>query len=394
MTFVFCTQAVQGGAWKRLVEAIEHLSGEGHRCHLIAYSNSDLRSIREKQNVFVHEVRVPDERRSSLRFAVHAYSVLRRIEFEKNKKIWCGSFSGNSGLALSLFKYTASRPVSVFSFRRGAQLEKLKMKLDKSGASEFTRKIKVLIHKVATKIQLKSSDILILQTEVGLEKVKDDYPNSIPQHVYVVPNNINAKWIDQRREDAEEVKPDVEDDQFHVCFVGRFKMEKKGVDTLLEAASLLWEDPIVFDLVGDGHDVGEARSYVRDHGLEKSVRFHGWMENPLRVMKAADLVVVPSRTDPLPNVALEALALGTPVIGSNVDGIPVMLNFDDLLFEAGDARRMAALIQRASTDSEHYEAISEKCQERASEYRFDWGKKFESIFAESPSEDTVVDSTV
>ncbi|MCS3632486.1 glycosyltransferase involved in cell wall biosynthesis [Salinibacter ruber] len=341
-----------------------------------------MSKIKKMSNASVHEVKIKNGYRSSLWFAWSVYSILRRIEFSDDEKVWVGSWSGNSGLAISFFKYTSTQRISAFSLRRGAQLKKLKMRLHRSNTIKIVKIIWVFIHKIITSTQLKSCDLLVTQTKGGLKEIREDYPNSIPERVAVLPNNINARWITEKRKAAEGMGAHAEGKEFRVSFVGRFEIEKKGVDTLLEAANLLRNNPIIFDLVGEGPDVEEARSYVRDHGLEGSVRFHGWMKNPLRVMKETDLVAVPSRTDPLPNVVLEAFAMDKPVIGSNVDGIAVMLGDSSLLFEPGNAERMASLIRHASMDQDFYERMKKKCQERASRYEFDWGKELEAIFIE------------
>lgn len=51
---------------------------------------------------------------------------------------------------------------------------------------------------------------------------------------------------------------------------------------------------------------------------------------------SVDLLVVPSKADPLPTVILEAMARGCLVIGSNIDGIPELLGNDELLFNVND----------------------------------------------------------
>lgn len=379
--FVICTHAVQGGAWKRLVEALRHLASE-YECHLITYSNPDLHELREFEGLTVHEIKVPHNERSTFRFARSTYAVLCDIEFPDDKTVWCGSFSGNSGLALSFYKLMTNRSFSIFSFRRGANLKRLKMRLGRDGSSVVHQFIGSAFHKFLTHVQLNFSDLLITQTGVGLRELQDDYPDSIPSRVAVLPNNVNTKWIERQRRNAEHSTFQFEDERFLVCFVGRIELKKKGVDTLLESIALLRDEPIAFDLVGSGPDLKEVKRFVNEHSLDDSVRLHGWMANPLSVMKQADLVVVPSRSDPLPNVVLEAFAMDKPVIGSNVDGIPIMLNHPSLLFEPGDGKQLASLIRQVQSDENYYEKIKRICCHRASHYHFDWGERFEEIFAD------------
>jgi glycosyltransferase involved in cell wall biosynthesis len=361
------------------MEALEHLTERGHRCHLIAFSNPDMPRLRYLNQLTVHEVEAEPHQRSTLRFAFFAYLKLQQIDWPTGE-VWCGSFAGNSGLALSLFKLLSHRSFYMFSFRRGAQLKKLHIEFQRTEPSLLYRRVKVALHKLITRTMLRSSDLLITQTEIGLRQLKEEYPSSIPPSTAILPNNLNTRWINRKRSDAQsKVLPEMKDG-FRVCFVGRMRMKEKGVDTLLEAATKLRAKPIVFDLVGAGGDMDAVRSTIDERELASTVRLHGWMENPLRVMKYADLVIVPSRADPLPNVVLEGLAMEKPVIGSNVDGIAVMLNHPDLLFEPGNAGQLAFMIDRAHKDREHYTYLQKKCRHLAEKFRFDWGSEFEEIF--------------
>lgn len=95
---------------------------------------------------------------------------------------------------------------------------------------------------------------------------------------------------------------------------------EKGADLLLAALNHLprhIQDQTVLLLVGGGADELAARSPIPTRALE-------FVDDPARlaqVYSAADLVVVPSRSEPLSNVAQESLACGTPVVAFGVDGL-------------------------------------------------------------------------
>jgi glycosyltransferase involved in cell wall biosynthesis len=103
--------------------------------------------------------------------------------------------------------------------------------------------------------------------------------------------------------------------------VGRFSHEK-GFDLLLKCTPLIREAvPTVFvTLVGDGPDFPALQAAQRELHLESCVRFVGLRRNPYPFLKHADLVVLPSRSEALPNVVLEAIALGTSVVTTNCTG--------------------------------------------------------------------------
>jgi glycosyltransferase involved in cell wall biosynthesis len=100
--------------------------------------------------------------------------------------------------------------------------------------------------------------------------------------------------------------------------VGRFSHEK-GFDLLLKCMRFVREAvPSAFlTLVGDGPDLAMLKTLQRELGLDSCVRFVGARENPYSYIKYADVLVLPSRCEALPNVVLEAIALGTSVVASN-----------------------------------------------------------------------------
>jgi glycosyltransferase involved in cell wall biosynthesis len=112
------------------------------------------------------------------------------------------------------------------------------------------------------------------------------------------------------------------------CIVGcvcRFS-EEKGILHLLHAVSnIVIENPAVkFLFIGDGPLRHSMEQYILDNNLSETVILPGWVPHDslgdyLNQMK---LLVIPSDTEGLPNVMLEAMACGTPVLATPVGGIP------------------------------------------------------------------------
>lgn len=128
----------------------------------------------------------------------------------------------------------------------------------------------------------------------------------------VIPNGLGP-------EDFDIVVADRDAAEF--LFVGELR-ELKGVDLLLRALVRLRSGraPRAV-IVGDGPDAGQFQALARDLGLASRVRFTGAM--PAREAFALGrTLVMPSRAESLPYVALEAAAAGLPLIASNVGGLP------------------------------------------------------------------------
>lgn len=103
--------------------------------------------------------------------------------------------------------------------------------------------------------------------------------------------------------------------------VGRMSHEK-GFDILLRALPLILVavPNVSLTVVGQGPDLPGLKAAQQQLGLESVVRFVGPRRNPFPFLKHADLLVLPSRSDAMPNVLLEAIALGTPAVTTNCSG--------------------------------------------------------------------------
>ena len=128
-----------------------------------------------------------------------------------------------------------------------------------------------------------------------------------------------------------------------VLGIGRLSWEK-GFDVLIEACRDLKD--VSLEIVGEGpmRDALEAMG-------NGQVRFHGELEEVAEVMKGADLVVVPSRSEGFGLVALEAMAAGVPVIASSIGGLPDLLGDAGLLVPPGDELALREAIRALLADA-------------------------------------------
>ena len=148
-----------------------------------------------------------------------------------------------------------------------------------------------------------------------------------------------------------------------VGVIGRITPQK-GQHVVLEAASELTRRGrtvrIVFAGAPDPHSpednsyLSSLKSFVRASGLEGQITWIGYQEDPSAFYAGCDVVVIPSTvSEGLPMVALEAMQLGVPVIGSNVGGIPEILRegVNGFLFPPKNAVALADCVQRVLGDN-------------------------------------------
>jgi len=138
-----------------------------------------------------------------------------------------------------------------------------------------------------------------------------------------------------------------------LLYVGRLSPEK-GIPVLLRAVTKLACD-YELRIVGSGPQQGELELLAADLGIGDKVQFCGsrpWGEVLSTVMRSSDILVLPSYTEGLGLVLLEAMSQGVPVVASNVGGIPEIVNHgvSGLLFPVGDADALARAIVAVVSD--------------------------------------------
>jgi glycosyltransferase involved in cell wall biosynthesis len=136
-----------------------------------------------------------------------------------------------------------------------------------------------------------------------------------------------------------------------LLYVGRLEFVK-GVDVLLGAAADLRRRGRQFRLflAGDGPERRSLEAQCRAMELSRTVTFLGAMrqEHLGDWYRAADLTVLPSRSEGIPNVLRESLACGTPFVASNVGGIPeIAAGTASRIVPAENAALLADALDRA-----------------------------------------------
>ena len=141
--------------------------------------------------------------------------------------------------------------------------------------------------------------------------MRDELEALLQRPVAVLPNPVDEDMLRARA--AASVRPPGPGRRF--VYVGRLAAGK-GLEDLLEAFAAETDTGDTLVVVGDGPLRGALRSQVTRLRIGARVQLLGMMSDPAPVLAGADVVVVPSRSEGMPNVALEALAVGTPVLAT------------------------------------------------------------------------------
>ena len=158
-----------------------------------------------------------------------------------------------------------------------------------------------------------------------------------------------------------------------VC-VGRLS-DEKGQILLLKAASMLLTEGFDFQLVlaGDGPIRHEIEQLIKEYNLDSRVRVTGWINSDIvrDELLTARALVLPSFSEGLPVVIMEAMSLKRPVIATYLAGIPelVLPNDNGLLIPAGSIVQLKdAIIKILNMPDDEINKLGENARARVLEY--------------------------
>jgi glycosyltransferase involved in cell wall biosynthesis len=150
-------------------------------------------------------------------------------------------------------------------------------------------------------------------------------------------------------------------DAVSIISIGR-AVEKKGYDILLKALARMADDRRWrFHHIGGGQDLTKLKARAKALGLARRITWHGAVnrDHVIEALAEADLFVLPARIarsgdrDGLPNVLMEAMAMGLPCIGTTVSALPEIIVPEQtgLLVEPEDPVALAGALMRLIDDS-------------------------------------------
>jgi glycosyltransferase involved in cell wall biosynthesis len=160
-----------------------------------------------------------------------------------------------------------------------------------------------------------------------------------------------------------------------ILTVGRLSKEKGQAD-LIESAHLLQikntrsKHKLRFVLAGEGPDLSILMRLVKERGLESEFVFVGHVPDLAPYYSLADLVVLPSHSEGSPNVLLEAMAAGCPIVATAVGGVPdIVANGQEaIIVEKENATALADAIARVLLDSSLKTRLAEAARQKAKLY--------------------------
>ena len=189
---------------------------------------------------------------------------------------------------------------------------------------------------------------------------------------FYIPNCVweeRVKKISQNSKSNTKKKLFENDNQFIAICTGEVKY-RKGQDLIIENLKLICDLIPNFKLLILGRQnqafIKELKSVLKNMDLEKRVEFILHQPNAIEYIYAADVLLQPSRSEALPRTILEAMALKTPIVASDVDGIPELVdnNGSAILFSLSNIDKMIEGINTIYSNHSFRNQITENAHKR------------------------------
>ena len=151
---------------------------------------------------------------------------------------------------------------------------------------------------------------------------------------------------------------------------------QKGFDLLIRAFATVSSRNPDWSLViyGDGEERPRLEVLIEELGLSSFVRLPGMTDDPIAALLSGDLFVMPSRFEGFPNVLLEAMACGLPVIASDCRSGPkeiIRNEVDGILVPAEDSMALAAAMHRLMNNKHEQAELGKRAQEVTERFGID-----------------------
>lgn len=181
-----------------------------------------------------------------------------------------------------------------------------------------------------------------------------------------IPNGVDVnKFVPNEKEELE-IEGYKTEGKFIVLSTRRF-VPKNGMKYLVRSVKHA-NDDVLFLMLGDGPEQSHLKSWLQEQDLQNQAAILGEVPNEdiAKYYKLSDISVLPSLKEAISISGLESMACGTPVIGTNVGGIPELIDHgtNGLLVEPKDPEAIGNAVNHLSNSPDLLTNMGEKAREK------------------------------
>lgn len=146
---------------------------------------------------------------------------------------------------------------------------------------------------------------------------------------------------------------------YDVVFVGRMSYPKnpQRLVAVLEQVVHSRENTTAA-IIGSGEMDAEIQSLIKERGLDANIHFVGFMSNPYGILKNAQVMIMTSRWEGTPMCALEAMALGVPIVSTPTDGLSEIIEHGLNGYLSDDDHKLVEYILEILNEMQHRKNMS------------------------------------
>ena len=359
----------RGGAYNRFIMMLETFLERGCAVHCLS-----LTAIRIENPCFCNHILFYPFRNKE-----NSMAKLTVLLFFPLWSVWIGwrhkidliiAFGSLYALLLSFSKWLLQKPMPTFI--RGNFFFGLRM--------ENSSTISVLLNEMSEYCGLLFSDKIITNNSPARDEILKRLGKRKNIDFQVLYNNIPPMDIREPEDifqtrDKYGIPRDAK-----VLVTAGILNRGKNIEVLIKCLPRINVEHPFLIVAGDGSTEADfcykysLQGLAKQLDVDKQVIFTDWLEKEdlWKIYISADLFVLPSLSEGMPNAMLEALGTGLPCMGSNIAGIRDILQYDELIFDPYNEKVLTNKIQQYFIGQKYFDDVKRFCQERKNIFLFNW----------------------